>query len=65
LAIASGNARPKTPDHPPPLPPSSTQGITVEDVLGGHCISTGGYDMTDCVLNTANVMEDSNCKNAN
>lgn len=50
---------------PPPPPPSSTQGITVEDVLGGHCISTGGYDMTDCVLNTANVMEDSNCKNAN
>ncbi|KAG6737783.1 hypothetical protein POTOM_059313 [Populus tomentosa] len=56
--MASRNAGPITPDHPPSSPSSSSRGIIVEDVLGGHSISTGGHHM-----DTADVMEDSDGKN--
>lgn len=50
-------------DYPPYSPPSSSRGIIVEDVFGGHSISTGCHDMADCILDTTDVMEDSDCKN--
>jgi hypothetical protein len=62
--MALHKAEPIKLDYPPSSPPSSSRGIIVEDVFGGHSISTGGHDMADCVLDTADVMEDSDCKNA-